>query len=497
MLGAGSLVGFFTVAWPTAEFAGMNIEGAVKLGYRKELAAIEDPDATPRRVRPPRRRGLRNRQGGQFKRRRRHRRRHRPRGHPLLDRHGSAQPAARRATSPQEARLHRHLVRKGGEHVERPDHRAQPDGADVRRGRTRRRPHPPGGGHRHPVIVNYNPYHKDGRGGRLAVESVHRHLAERGYACLTLDFRGLGNSAGRNPEPFAPQEARDGYDAVEWIAAQPWCDGNVGMWGVSYPGITSLSTAALRPPHLKAIVPIHATSDLYRGVVGLGGCASRLLDARRLGPAHDRLQPQPALAAGPGRPLGANLGRASGWATTPGSPPSPTIRASTTTGSPASPASPTSPAPTFLICGWRDLYADDTPRDFNGISAPRKLLMGPWKHEFPDTAGEAPAAGLWDMQRWFDRFLKGERNGIDAEPPVSIHVQGQPPRLARRNPIARRPASHRAASSSAPTAASIPHPAEAATAITAYDPDRRHAVPRLGPLDHLARPDPAARPERR
>jgi acetyl-CoA carboxylase carboxyltransferase component len=45
MLGAGSLVGFFTVAWPTAEFAGMNIEGAVKLGYRKELMAIEDPDA--------------------------------------------------------------------------------------------------------------------------------------------------------------------------------------------------------------------------------------------------------------------------------------------------------------------------------------------------------------------------------------------------------------------------------------------------------------------
>ena len=45
MLGAGSLVGFFSVAWPTAEFAGMNIEGAVKLGYRKELMAIEDPDA--------------------------------------------------------------------------------------------------------------------------------------------------------------------------------------------------------------------------------------------------------------------------------------------------------------------------------------------------------------------------------------------------------------------------------------------------------------------
>src|SRR5207302_5821195 len=45
MLGAGSLVGFFSVAWPTAEFAGMNIEGAVKLGYRRELAALADPEA--------------------------------------------------------------------------------------------------------------------------------------------------------------------------------------------------------------------------------------------------------------------------------------------------------------------------------------------------------------------------------------------------------------------------------------------------------------------
>ena len=50
---------------------------------------------------------------------------------------------------------------------------------------------------------------------------------------------------------------------VEWIAGQPWCDGNVGMWGVSYGGITALSVAATRPPHLKAIVPIHASADLY------------------------------------------------------------------------------------------------------------------------------------------------------------------------------------------------------------------------------------------
>jgi predicted acyl esterase len=80
--------------------------------------------------------------------------------------------------------------------------------------------------------------------------------------------------------------------------------------------------------------------------------------------------------------------------------------------------------PTFNICGWPDLYADCTPRDFSAITAPKKLLMGPWKHEFPDKGREAPCAGLWEMERWFDRWLKGTRNGIDTDPPVSLYVQG-------------------------------------------------------------------------
>jgi uncharacterized protein len=81
--------------------------------------------------------------------------------------------------------------------------------------------------------------------------------------------------------------------------------------------------------------------------------------------------------------------------------------------------------PSFLICGWRDLYADCTPRDFASLQAPRKLLIGPWKHEFPDTGREAPVAGLWEMQRWFDRWLKDVPNGIDEEPAVCVHVQGR------------------------------------------------------------------------
>ena len=59
-------------------------------------------------------------------------------------------------------------------------------------------------------------------------------------------------------------ECEDGYDFVEWLAAQPWSDGNIGMTGQSYGGVSSLLVAAEQPPHLKAIVPIYFTDDSYR-----------------------------------------------------------------------------------------------------------------------------------------------------------------------------------------------------------------------------------------
>jgi putative CocE/NonD family hydrolase len=284
----------------------------------------------------------------------------------------------------------------------------------------------PAGAGRHPAILNFGPYHKDGRGGRTAVAAVHRHFVARGYAAVTADLRGLGNSGGVSPGAFAPGEGQDGHDLVEWIAAQPWCDGNVGMWGVSYPGITALSTAATRPPHLKAIVPIHATSDLHRGVAALGGTRSGFWMRADWGPrmaAYNLMPPQ--FEDGEGRwariwaeHLEGNAPWLSAFVEHPDFDEFWRARVADL-GAIA--------CPSFAICGWRDLYADCTPRDFAAIGAPKKLLMGPWKHEFPDTARQAPAAGLADMERWFNRWLRGVPNGIDAEPPVALHVQGRAP----------------------------------------------------------------------
>jgi putative CocE/NonD family hydrolase len=84
----------------------------------------------------------------------------------------------------------------------------------------------------------------------------------RGYSHVIANVRGTGGSGGTFGF-FDAQERRDMYDLVEWVAAQPWCDGNVGMIGISYFAMTQLEAAVERPPHLKAIFPLAVTADLY------------------------------------------------------------------------------------------------------------------------------------------------------------------------------------------------------------------------------------------
>jgi putative CocE/NonD family hydrolase len=107
-----------------------------------------------------------------------------------------------------------------------------------------------------PVIFTLTPYIADGAHLRGI------YFAKHGYAFAAVDSRGRGNSEGVF-EPFA-SEARDGYDIVEWLASQSWCDGQVAMWGGSYCGYAQWVTLREAPPHLKTIVPVasaHAGVD--------------------------------------------------------------------------------------------------------------------------------------------------------------------------------------------------------------------------------------------
>ena len=101
-----------------------------------------------------------------------------------------------------------------------------------------------------PVLVYRTPYGKD---NALAEFTTFRHAVERGYAVVVQDVRGRYASGGE----FSPyqNEGRDGYDTIEWAARQSWSDGNVGTFGLSYPGAVQWLAAVESPPHLKAMVP--------------------------------------------------------------------------------------------------------------------------------------------------------------------------------------------------------------------------------------------------
>ena len=144
------------------------------------------------------------------------------------------------------------------------------------------RPH---GTARVPALLNLGPYQKD----KLWVtpdtleEKPNPYMnwetvnplwwVPQGYAAVRVDGRGSGQSPGQH-EPWSQAEAVDFYDAIEWAAAQPWCNGKVGLVGISYYAMNQWWVANLSPPSLKAIIPWEGAADLYRDALYHGGLLS-------------------------------------------------------------------------------------------------------------------------------------------------------------------------------------------------------------------------------
>ncbi len=132
------------------------------------------------------------------------------------------------------------------------------------------RPAEPG---RYPVLIAASPYPRQlqdlGAPMGFIEAGASDFFVPRGYVHLIVNLRGTGGSGGTFGF-FDAQERRDMHDLVEWAAAQPWCDGNVGMVGISYFAMTQLEAAVERPPHLKAIFPVAVTADLYEAAIHHG-----------------------------------------------------------------------------------------------------------------------------------------------------------------------------------------------------------------------------------
>lgn len=126
---------------------------------------------------------------------------------------------------------------------------------------------------RFPALVSASPYPRQiqdlGAPMAFVEAGASDFFVPRGYVHVIANLRGTGGSAGTFGF-FDGQEREDMHDLVEWVARQPWCDGNVGMVGISYFAMTQLEAATQRPPHLKAIFPLAVTPDLYEAALHHG-----------------------------------------------------------------------------------------------------------------------------------------------------------------------------------------------------------------------------------
>ena len=131
----------------------------------------------------------------------------------------------------------------------------------------------PAGAGKFPVAMVYDGYCEGA--GALSCNDVTSATAllGAGYAVLGVSLRGTSCSTG-TLNAFTSQEWSDGAAAVEWAARQPWSNGRVGMLGDSFPGITQVGVAGVRPPHLDAIAPFQVTTDVYRDAGYPGGIAN-------------------------------------------------------------------------------------------------------------------------------------------------------------------------------------------------------------------------------
>lgn len=282
---------------------------------------------------------------------------------------------------------------------------------------------------RWPVVMEYTPYRKDDV--NLGHRAFYTRLPRHGYAVARVDIRGTGASEGVSIDEYTLQEQLDGYDAVEWLARQPWCDGHVNMMGISYGGFTALQVAAHAPPHLTSIIPIDFTDDRYTDDCHYrGGLLRFYYDIAYYGGqmiARNALPPYPEwsgdawaevwehhLAHDEPYLLKWYRHQADGEYWRNGS-----VRD----------APERIQCPAFLIGGWRDGYPNPPLRLFQALEVPRKVLIGPWNHAMPDTAIPGPRIDyLREVVRWLDHWCKGRDTGVMDEPPVVVYMQHyQPP----------------------------------------------------------------------
>lgn len=275
-----------------------------------------------------------------------------------------------------------------------------------------------------PAVLEYLPYRRsDGTYRRDAVR--HPYIAAHGIAAVRVDMRGSGDSDGILSDEYLPTEQIDACAVIAWIADQPWCTGNVGMFGISWGGFNALQVAALRPPALKAIITVCSTDDRYADDVHyMGGC---LLAVDMLPWASIML----AYNCRPADPQVVGPQWRESWLTRIEETPRYSEiwldhqrrDAYWQQGSVCEDFSQIA-CPVYAVGGWADGYTNAVFRLLAGLTSPRKGLVGPWAHTYPEAGVPGPAIGFQDEAiRWWKHWLAGEPTGIMDEPMLTTYIQ--------------------------------------------------------------------------
>ncbi len=275
-----------------------------------------------------------------------------------------------------------------------------------------------------PCILEYIPYRRRDR-TRMRDESMHPHFAKAGYAAIRVDQRGSGDSEGVMLDEYADTETRDGVGVIAWIADQPWCDGNVGMFGKSWGAYNSFQVAARRPPALKAIAPVMGTDDRWLEDIHFygGQLASDNFWWGSIMQLYNAMPPDPEI-------VGENRWREM-WRE----------RLEAMTFWPAQWLEhQTHDAmwrrgsisgnygdvriPVYFFGGWADLFRDTPFRIAEHLACPVKILMGPWAHLYPHEGVPGPKVDfIAEVIRFWDHTLKGIDTGLMDEPRLRFYLQ--------------------------------------------------------------------------
>lgn len=253
-----------------------------------------------------------------------------------------------------------------------------------------------------PVLLTRTPYNKDGADRTAGTYN------DRGYVLVSQDVRGRYASEGVD-KPFEV-DMPDGYDTVEWIAKQKFCDGKVGMFGTSAPGITSNLAAAAAPPHLVAAAVTVAPDSLFYRSRFIGGIFKESHSGgwlRGQGISEDQIAAYKKRAV---------LDQQ--WRDTDFLFHRHNVQ-----------------IPIYNIGGWHDIYAEGTLSNYLYLQnkgnkkarGKQKLYMGPFGHGALEGDLEYPGGGglqgdIQEQLRWWDYWLKDIDNGIMDEPPITYYM---------------------------------------------------------------------------